>query len=67
MFPVRKDPAIEQVLDELFGRTMNIIANSCVACGQTSDFFRDELSRKEFTISGLCQACQDEVFGGDPE
>jgi len=24
--------------------------------------FRDELSRKEFRISGLCQKCQDEVF-----
>jgi len=25
--------------------------------------FRDELSRKEFNISGLCQKCQDEMFG----
>ena len=24
--------------------------------------FRDELSRKEFRISGLCQACQDRTF-----
>ena len=27
------------------------------------DEFRDELSRKEFEISGLCQACQDDIFG----
>ena len=27
--------------------------------------FRDGLSRKEFTISGMCQACQDDVFGGE--
>jgi hypothetical protein len=27
------------------------------------DEFRDELSRKEFEISGLCQLCQDEIFG----
>jgi hypothetical protein len=26
------------------------------------DKFRDELSKKEFEISGLCQQCQDEVF-----
>ena len=26
--------------------------------------FRDKLSRKEFGISGMCQVCQDEVFGG---
>lgn len=25
--------------------------------------FRDDLSRKEFGISGLCQKCQDSVFG----
>ena len=25
--------------------------------------FRDDLSRKEFEISGLCQGCQDEMFG----
>lgn len=24
--------------------------------------FRDDLSRKEFTISGLCQQCQDDFF-----
>ena len=27
--------------------------------------FEDELSRKEFTISGLCQECQNEAFGID--
>lgn len=26
------------------------------------DSFRDELSRKEYTISGLCQTCQDKIF-----
>jgi len=25
--------------------------------------FRDKFSKKEFKISGLCQACQDKVFG----
>lgn len=25
--------------------------------------FRDELSKKEFGISGMCQKCQDSVFG----
>jgi len=28
-------------------------------------FFRDELSIKEYHISGMCQKCQDEVFGGE--
>jgi len=25
--------------------------------------FRDDLSRKEFEISGICQECQDNTFG----
>lgn len=25
--------------------------------------FRDYLSKKEFRISGMCQSCQDKVFG----
>ena len=26
--------------------------------------FRDEISRREHQISGMCQACQDKTFGG---
>ena len=25
--------------------------------------FQDELSKKEYFISGLCQSCQDKMFG----
>lgn len=28
-----------------------------------ADTFRDELSAKEYRISGLCQACQDDFYG----
>lgn len=37
----------------------------CPFCGKKVDenSFRDDLSLKEFKISGLCQTCQDEVFG----
>ena len=27
--------------------------------------FRNELSRKEYGISGICQKCQDDFFGAD--
>lgn len=34
----------------------------CVfGCGPVS--FRDALSKKEYSISGMCQQCQDKVFG----
>jgi Zn-dependent M32 family carboxypeptidase len=37
----------------------------CPFCGMpvNDEDFRDELSRKEARISGICQLCQDEVFG----
>ena len=27
--------------------------------------FRNEISKKEYKISGLCQECQDKIFGKD--
>lgn len=35
----------------------------CPCCAKVVRNFKDELSRREFKISGLCQRCQDEVFG----
>lgn len=48
-----------------FGRTVTESKekNICVICGKPADKFRDPLSAKEHSISGLCQACQDGVFG----
>ena len=37
----------------------------CVGCAKEMDDneqFKDELSRSEYRISGLCQKCQDDVF-----
>ncbi len=41
----------------------NLICPSCKKQLTEEYEFRDNLSRKEFEISGLCQSCQDEVFG----
>lgn len=42
-------------------------AGLCPFCRKpiNADDFKDSLSLKEFYISGLCMACQNEVFGGD--
>ena len=44
---------------------MAVERGDCPLCKRkvNKDEFRDELSRKEFEISGLCQLCQDEIFG----
>jgi len=50
--------------------TIRILNNKCpfCACVINKDSFKDELSKKEFEISGLCQKCQDKTFNeGDEE
>lgn len=49
-----------------FGEELARIKNCrCPFCRKPvlEENFRDELSKKEFRISGLCQSCQDEYFG----
>lgn len=64
--PADKAPAIESLLEETLGRSTSIRADRCLkrpwGCAGPATEFRDELSRKEFTISGYCQACQDRYF-----
>ena len=63
------DNVKEEMAFKLFGRsrTLAIAGKGCVKCGESAVDFRDELSRKEFGISGLCQGCQDGIFGGEEE
>ncbi len=37
----------------------------CTTCIGPAILFRDELSHREHEISGMCQKCQDSVFGGE--
>lgn len=54
-------------IDELTGgqHSRNIKERVCNSCCFKVDQeqFRDELSRREYLISGFCQKCQDSVFG----
>jgi hypothetical protein len=68
MEPTNKSNPIDSMLSSLFGvdRVKTISEGYCVSC-DTQDIkatsFTDDLSRKEYAISGLCQSCQDDVFG----
>ena len=44
-----------------------IMCNVCTFCAVALDEFRDELSAKEYSISGMCQSCQDKTFGVNEE
>jgi hypothetical protein len=61
--PSKKNPEIENILETLFGRTSAITTDVCVSCDEPATEFEDERSRKEYSISGLCQKCQNEIFG----
>ena len=68
MEPTKKAPAIELLLSGLTRkpRTLTIRGGGCMTCGKTgivAESFRDDLSKKEYSISGMCQSCQDDIFG----
>jgi len=63
--PSKKAPALEKFLEKTSGRTTAITSNRCASCKGDASTFRNEKSAKEYTISGLCQSCQDSVFGMD--
>ena len=66
---MERAPELQEFIDttakKAFGRTQteSLEQHVCVYCGKPAGEFRDELSKKEYGISGLCQKCQDEVFG----
>lgn len=67
--PANKNPEIDDFITKAFGvvRKSSIRANICVSppigCGLPATEFKDARSKKEYTISGLCQTCQDKIFG----
>ena len=67
MKPSDKSPGVAQFLEELAGRSTSIAAKRCIGkplgCGEPIGKFRDDMSAREYRISGFCQKCQDKVFG----
>ena len=63
--PTPKSPRLNKLLSSLAGRDreQTIRDDLCIRCGMEARTFRDGLSVKEYSISGLCQLCQDVVFG----
>lgn len=66
-----KSPEMKKTLDamtkKLFGKshTEALTTNTCLFCGREIKGFRNAVSRKEYSISGMCQVCQDKTFGVD--
>ncbi len=64
--PEEKSQGIDDFLKNTLGgkdRKTAIKADQCVACDDPDMNFREEIDRREYAISGMCQKCQDEAFG----
>ena len=63
--PTTKSSEMNALLNAMTGvdRVSTIEADVCVMCKKPAVEFKDELSKAEYAISGMCQACQDSVFG----
>lgn len=54
----------EEIIEKIFPGTTELIKDEfCPICKKPIGEFRDALSKKEYGISGMCQDCQDNVFG----
>ena len=68
-----KSEAIENFLEELSKglgtqgsstpRSVAFENSSCVSCPGPATKFRDAVSVKEYSLSGMCQCCQDRIWG----
>jgi hypothetical protein len=60
---------IEKHLKEEYGvdRAGAIEMQMCAWCLDPATAFKDELSRLEYRISGMCQRCQDIAFSEEDE
>lgn len=70
MEPTNKLEKLEAALSDFLGvkdgRLKSIRQNVCIpkpiGCGEPIGEFKDEISKREYLISGLCQKCQDKIF-----
>ena len=63
---------MDSALTYLFGvdRHKTISDGECISCeatGLIASSFSDDISKKEYSISGMCQSCQDDLFGADED
>ena len=58
-------PDISKVAFQMLpGAKKEVLGNRCPICSKDikEEDFKDRLSKKEYSISGMCQECQDKTF-----
>tara|TARA_B100001029_G_scaffold179043_1_gene187201 strand:+ start:1355 stop:1573 length:219 start_codon:yes stop_codon:yes gene_type:complete len=64
----KKSEVIEKMLEEVSKhlgtpRSIAFKTGVCVMCSKEATSFRDAMSEREYSISGMCQECQDNIWG----
>jgi len=63
-----KSPQMIAAIESLFPGTKQAIEDKCCPfCNSPIGAFKDAESIREYEISGMCQKCQDDVFGENSE
>jgi len=64
MKTIEMENHLEGLTQILFGRSREEARDNqeCVKCGNDASHFTDDLSREEYSISLMCQTCQDKTF-----
>lgn len=58
-----KKPKLTSFVRKLLPKMAEKVDKSiCPTCNKKVGQFRDRLSIKEYSLSGMCQVCQDKVF-----
>ena len=65
MKATQKNPALDAFLSMITGKNRpdTVAIGHCTTCDGEAVSFRDEQSEREYMISGMCQSCQDDIFG----
>ena len=57
----------ETYVDVINTKNEMVEAELCAWCGTYASTFKDKQSKKEYSISGLCQDCQDKTFNKEED
>jgi len=69
MRPEPRTLSLKKALNNMMGLNIeeSIKNDICIVCKNKATEFKDEVSKNEFAISGLCQQCQDNFWNGQED
>ena len=56
-----------ETLSEIIGTPRSVAFRDqlCVICSGDASTFKNEVSKREYGLSGMCQPCQDKIFDSE--